>query len=261
MNEKRYNRRFDEYKEENENQFEGKNAVWELVRSGREIEKIYFAKGSVQGIGHILAKARENGVVTQECDKRKLDQMSTTGSHQGIIAIGSAVEYKTVEDILAVAAAKQEKPVIVLCDGITDPHNLGAIIRSAEVSGAHGVIIPKRRSAGINAACAKAAAGALEHLPIAKVSNLSTTIETLKKQGIFIFAADMDGEKTLFESDFSLPCAIVIGSEGNGISAILKERCDYIVRIPQRGNIPSLNASNAAAILLYEVLRQRYSTK
>ena len=261
MREQRYNKRFDEYKEENENQFEGKNAVWELVRSGREIEKIYVAKGSVQGVGHIIAKARESGVVIQECDKRKLDQMSTTGSHQGIIAIGSSVEYKTVEDILAFAAAKGEKPVIVLCDGITDPHNLGAIIRSAEVSGAHGVVIPKRRSAGLNAACAKAAAGALEYLPIAKVSNISGTLDSLKKMGLFAFAADMDGEKTIYESDFSLPCALVIGSEGTGISAIVKERCDFIVNIPQRGNIPSLNASNAAAIMLYEVLRQRYTAK
>lgn len=255
------NPRFDEYKEENENLFEGKNAVWELVRSGREIDKIYFAKGSVAGIGHILAKAREHGVITQECDKRKLDQMSVTGSHQGIIAIGASVVYKTLDDILDYAKSRNEMPVIILCDGITDTHNLGAIIRSAEVSGAHGVVIPKRRSASVNAACAKAAAGAVEHLPIAKVSNIASAIETLQSQGIYVFGADMDGEKNIFESNFNLPCAIVIGSEGNGISHLVKEKCDFIINIPQRGHIPSLNASNAAAIMLYEVLRQRYIIK
>ena len=261
MRERRNNPRFEEYRSGDENIFEGKNAVLELVRSGREIEKIMFSKGSIGSIGHILAKARENGIVTQECDKRKLDQMSITGSHQGIIAIGSTIEYKDIDDILEYAASRGEKPVVVLCDGITDPHNLGAIIRSAEVSGAHGVIIPKRRSASVNAACAKAAAGALEYLPIAKVSNIASAIDTLQKNGVFIFAADMDGEKNIYETDFSVPCGIVIGSEGNGVSHLVKEKCDQIINIPQRGNINSLNASNAAAIMLYEVLHQRYILK
>ena len=252
------NSRFDEYREENENLFEGKNAVWELVRSDRDIDKILFAKGSVKSLGHIIAKAREKGVATQECDSRKLDQMSITGSHQAIIAIASSIEYKTPDNILENARAKGEKPVIVICDGITDPHNLGAIIRSAEISGAHGVIIPKRRSAVVNAACAKAAAGALEHIPVAKVNNIPSAVDYLKEQGVFVFAADMDGEKTIFEADFKLPCALVIGSEGSGISHLVKSKCDFIVNIPQRGHIPSLNASNAAAIMLFEILRQRY---
>lgn len=250
-------RNFAQFEEENDNVCEGKNAVYELLRAGREIEKIYIATSAAQGLGQIIAKARENGIVVQECDKRKLDQMSLSGSHQGVIAITASVEYKSVDDILDVAKSRGEAPIIILCDGITDTHNLGAIIRTAEVSGAHGVVIPKRRSAGVNAACAKAAAGAIEHLAIAKVQNISTTIDSLKKQGIAIFGADMDGEKNIFESDFKVPMALVIGSEGNGISHLVKEKCDFLVNIPQKGQIPSLNASNAAAVMLYEILRQR----
>lgn len=235
---------------------EGKNAVLEALGSGREIDKILFASGSVKSIGHIIAKARSSGIVVQECDRRKLDNLSVTGAHQGIVAFCAAAEYKTIDDILSLARQRGERPLIVLCDGITDPHNLGAIIRSAEISGAHGVIIPRRRSAGLNAACAKAAAGALEHLPVAKCANIQSAVLELKKKNIFVFAADMDG-MSMYESDLTLPSAIVIGSEGEGVSKAVREACDFVVSIPQKGKIPSLNASCAAAVLLFEAYRQR----
>ena len=218
-----------------ENMLEGRNAVTEALRSGREIDKIYFAQGAIGTLGHLVAQARK----------------------QGITALCAAVPYRSVEDMLALARERGEEPLLVLCDGITDPHNLGAIIRTADVAGAHGVIIPRRRSATLNSACAKAAAGALEYLPVAKVNNLPSVISRLKEEGIFLFAADMDGDRTLYEADWKGPAAIVIGSEGEGISALVKKECDYVVRIPQKGRISSLNASNAAAILLYEAVRQR----
>jgi len=239
-----------------DNLIEGKNAVWEAVKNGRPIDKILFASGSVSTVGHIIAAARQNGIPAQECDRRKLDQMSITGAHQGIVALCAAVEYKSIDDMLALAESRGEKPIIVLCDGITDPHNLGAIIRSAEIAGAHGVVIPRRRSAGLNAACAKAAAGALEHLPVAKCANIQSALEDLKRRNLFVFAADMDGQ-CMYDADFDLPCALVIGSEGAGISQAVKKQCDFVVSIPQKGVIPSLNASNAAAVLLFEIYRQR----
>ena len=235
---------------------EGKNAVYEAVKSGREIDKILFSSGSISTIGNIIALARKSGILTQETDKRKLDKLSTTGSHQGIVALCAAVPYRTVEDMLLIAEERQHDPLIIICDGITDTHNLGAIIRSAEVSGAHGVIIPKKRSAGLNSSCAKAAAGALEHLPIAKYSSTAAAIEDLHNRGFAVYAADMNGE-TMYNADFNRKCAIVIGSEGDGISSAVRKVCDGIVSIPQIGNIPSLNASNAAAVLLYEAYRQR----
>ena len=247
---------FERSEEEKALIMEGKNAVWEALESGRAIDKILFASGSHKTVGHIIAKAREKGIMAQETDKRKLDKLSETGSHQGIIALCAAAEYAEVEDILNLASDRDEKPLIIICDGITDPHNLGAIIRTAEIVGAHGIIVPKRRSAGLNAACAKAAAGALEYLPVAKVSNLQQTIEELKEKGIFIFAADMGGA-AMYELDFTVPAAIVIGSEGEGISRMVREKSDHIVSIPQKGRIQSLNASNAAAVLLYEAFRQR----
>ena len=243
--------------EEDENLIEGRNAVGEALRSGREIDKIYFHAGALGSIGNLIALARKQGVTAQEIDKRKLDAMSMTGSHQGIIAMAAAVAYRSVEDMLALAKQRGEAPLLVLCDGITDPQNLGAIIRTAEIAGAHGVIMPRRRSAGLNAACAKAAAGALEHLPVAKVANIASTVQELKKQGIFIYAADMDGDKSLYDADFAGATALVIGSEGEGISALVKKECDFVVSIPQKGHIPSLNASNAAAILLFEAVRKR----
>ena len=234
---------------------EGRNAVWEALQSGRQLDKLLIAQGA-QNLGHILSAARAAGVPVQECDRRKLDKMSVTGSHQGVIAQGAAAAYQSVEDILALAESRGEKTLLVLCDGITDPHNLGAIIRSCEVLGGHGVVVPRHRSAGLNAACAKAAAGALEHLPVAKCANLLQVIADLKKQGVFILAADMGGQPA--ESiDFDMPCAIVIGAEGSGVSEGVRKAADLIVSIPQKGKIQSLNASNAAAILLYEAIRQR----
>ena len=235
---------------------EGKNAVWEALSSGREIDKIFFATGSAASLGKILARARQNSVLVQEVDKRKLDRMSATGAHPGIIAMAAAVEYSTVADMLELANQTGRKPLLILCDGVTDPHNLGAIIRSAEVAGAHGVIIPRRRSAGLNSACAKAAAGALEHLPVARVTNLSTAIDELKAAELFVFAADMDGP-SLYKTDLTGAVAVVIGSEGEGVSRLVRENCDGIVSIPQLGKISSLNASNAAAVVLFETMRQR----
>ena len=234
---------------------EGRNAVWEALQSGRQLDKILIAQGA-QNLGHILAAARAAGVAIQECDRRKLDKLSVTGAHQGIMAQGAAAEYKTIDDILALAAARGEKPLLVLCDGLTDPHNLGAIIRSCEVLGGHGVVVPRHRSAGLNAACAKAAAGALEHLPVAKCANMSTAISELKEKGVFILAADMGGQAAA-SIDFDMPCAIVIGAEGSGVSEGARKAADLTVSIPQKGAIQSLNASNAAAILLYEAVRQR----
>ena len=234
---------------------EGRNAVWEALQSGRQLDKILIAQGA-QNLGHILAAARAAGGAIQECDRRKLDKLSVTGAHQGIMAQGAAAEYKTIDDILALAAARGEKPLLVLCDGLTDPHNLGAIIRSCEVLGGHGVVVPRHRSAGLNAACAKAAAGALEHLPVAKCANMSTAISELKEKGVFILAADMGGQAAA-SIDFDMPCAIVIGAEGSGVSEGVRKAADLTVSIPQKGAIQSLNASNAAAILLYEAVRQR----
>ncbi len=239
-----------------EDLLEGKNAIWEALCAGRQLDKLFFAAGSAPSLGRIIDRARKQGVPTQECDRRKLDRMSSTGSHQGVIAVASAARYASLRDILALAQSRGERPLVVLCDGITDPHNLGAIIRSAEVAGAHGVVIPRRRSAGLNAACAKAAAGALEHLPVARVSNLAAALAELKENGLFLFAADMAGG-SMYQADLTGPAAIVIGSEGEGLSRLVRESCDAVISIPQRGRIPSLNASNAAAVLLFEALRQR----
>lgn len=247
---------FEEPEKAREDVVEGKNAVMAVLDSGRDVDKIFFAAGSASSVGHIIAKARNLGVAVVECDRRKLDKLSVTGAHQGIVALCAAAAYQSVGDMLALASSRGEKPLILLCDGISDPHNLGAIIRSAEIAGAHGVIIPRRRSAGLNAACAKAAAGALEYLPVAKCANIHGALRELREKGLFLFAADMDGQ-SMYQTDFDLPCALVIGAEGCGVSRLVKESCDRIVSIPQKGKIPSLNASNAAAVLLYEVFRQR----
>ena len=241
--------------QENTTLIEGRNAITEALRSGRPMDKIFLAEG-VQGVQHILAMAKEAGIAVQWCDRRKLDKMTITGAHQGMMAQCAAAEYKTIDDILELAASRSEDPLVVLCDGITDPHNLGAIIRSAEVLGAHGVVVPRHRSAGLNAACAKSAAGALEYLPVAKCANMQTAVLELQKKGLFVFAADMNGQ-TLWETNLTMPCALVIGSEGNGVSKLVRDTVDGIISIPQKGKINSLNASNAAAVLLSEVCRQR----
>lgn len=237
---------------------EGRNAVTEALRSGTAIDKIYLAKGETdRTLSRIAAEARKAGAVVVEADRRKLDAMSVTHSHQGIIAIAAVRAYATVEDILSIAEARGEKPLLVVCDEISDPHNLGAIIRTAECAGAHGVIIPKRRSAGLTAVVAKTSAGAVSHLPVARVANLPSLLKQLKKEGLWIFGAAADGPVSLYEADLKGPAAIVIGSEGSGMSRLVAETCDVLVRIPMKGKLNSLNASAAAAILLYEAVRQR----
>ena len=240
---------------------EGRNAVTEALKAGRTIDKVFLASGDTDStLRHIASMAKDAGAVVTWCDRRKLDAMSQTGAHQGVVAMASAAAYSTVEDILKRAEDRGEAPMIVICDEITDPHNLGAIMRTAECAGAHGVIIPKRRNAGLTAVVAKAAAGALEYLPVAKVNNLAAAIETLKKHGVWIYGTAAEGSGPLYQTDLTGPCAIVIGSEGSGIGRLVAESCDFMISIPMCGKINSLNASNAAAILLYEALRQRLDT-
>ncbi len=237
---------------------EGRNAVIEALRSGRAMDKIYIAKGETDAtLRHIAAKARDMGIVVVDADRRKLDHMSVTHAHQGVIALAAVKAYVTVADILDIAASRGEKPFVVLCDEISDLHNLGAIIRTAEAVGAHGVVVPKRRSAGITPIVEKTSAGAVEHMAVARVANMTATIKELKKAGLWIFGTAADGESQLWETDFSCPAAIVIGSEGDGMSRLVAENCDYKVRIPMRGKVSSLNASASAAVVLYEVLRSR----
>lgn len=237
---------------------EGRNAVIEALRVGTAIDKIYLLKGETdKTLGHIASKAREAGIVVVDADKRKLDNMSRTHAHQGVIALAAVREYVSIESILASAAEKGENPLLVVCDEISDPHNLGAILRTAECVGAHGVIIPKRRSAGLTAIVAKTSAGAVSYMPVARVANVAATLKELKKQGIWVFGTAVDGHTTLYDADLKGPCAIVIGSEGDGMTRLVAENCDFLVSIPMRGKISSLNASAAAAVLLYEALRQR----
>ena len=237
---------------------EGRNAVIEALRAGRAIDKIFIAKGDVdKTLGHIASKARDKGVVVVECDRKKLDFMSQTHAHQGVIALCAVREYCTVEDIFAVAGERGEKPFIIVCDEISDPHNLGAIIRSAECAGAHGVIIPKRRSAGLTAIVDKASAGAAEHMAIARVPNIPAAIKELKDRGLWVYGTAADGQSDLWHTDFTGSVALVIGSEGDGMGRLVRESCDFIVSLPMKGQVSSLNASAAAAIVMYEVLRQR----
>ena len=237
---------------------EGRNAVTEALRAGTPIDKIFIARGETdKTLGHIASTARAAGVVVVEADRRKLDYMSATKAHQGVIALAAVREYASVEDILSAARERGEAPLLVVCDEISDPHNLGAIIRTAECVGAHGVIIPKRRSVGLTAVVGKASAGALEYLPVARVSNLVSTIRDLQKAGVWVFGTAADGDTGLYTADLKGPAAIVIGNEGEGMSRLVSEACDFKVSIPMHGRISSLNASNAAAILLYEAVRQR----
>ncbi|MCI9355705.1 MAG: 23S rRNA (guanosine(2251)-2'-O)-methyltransferase RlmB [Firmicutes bacterium] len=241
----------------NENQLEGRNAILEALRNGRDMEKLLVIKASAEGtIKRIIAQASKKGVVIQEVSRQKLDELSQTKNHQGVIAIVSAHNYATVGDILENAKSKGEPPFIVVLDGITDPHNLGAIIRSAECAGAHGVIIPKHRSVGLNATVGKTSAGAIEYMPVARVTNIVKTMEQLKKEGLWFACADMKG-LDYFDTNMKGAIGIVIGSEGDGVSRLVKENCDFTVAIPMYGKIASLNASVAAGLLLYEVVRQR----
>ena len=237
---------------------EGRNAVIEALRAGVQIDKIYIMKGETdKTLGHIASTARAAGIVVVDADRRKLDNMSRTHAHQGVIALASVREYCSVEDILQSAADKGEPPLLVVCDEISDPHNLGAIIRTAECAGAHGIVIPKRRSAGLTAIVAKTSAGAVSHMPVARVPNIAALLKDLKKQGVWVFGTAAGGNTTLYDADLKGPAAIVIGSEGDGMTRLVTENCDFLVSFPMKGRINSLNASAAAAILLYEAVRQR----
>jgi 23S rRNA (guanosine2251-2'-O)-methyltransferase len=236
---------------------EGRNAVLEAFRAGKTIDKLYVQDGCHDGVIHsITREARKQDTIISYVAKERLDQMSSTGKHQGVIAQAAAYEYAEVEDILAKAEEQGEPPFIFLLDEIEDPHNLGAIIRTANLAGAHGVIIPKRRAAGLTATVVKASAGALNYTPVAKVTNLSQTIDELKKRGLWFVCADMGGE-TMYQLNLTGPIGLVIGNEGEGVSRLVREKCDYIASIPMKGNIDSLNASVAAGVLAYEIVRQR----
>ncbi len=245
-------------KEEYVDQVEGRNSVLELLESGRDINKIIVAKGEKHGsILKIIAKAKERKILITEIERGKLNQISQTENNQGVIAIVPPFNYCEVEDILADAKQKNEMPFILILDGIEDPHNLGSIIRTAETAGVHGIIIPKRRAASVNSTVSKVSAGAVEHMKIARVNNINETMRYLKEQGIWICGTDMDTEVTYTKQDYKMPLAIVIGSEGFGMSRLVKENCDFLVKIPMKGKITSLNASVSAGIIMYEVVRQR----
>ncbi len=244
---------------QNDNIVIGRNAVLELLKSGREIENVMIAKGEREGsVKSIIALCREKKIVIKDVDKRKLDSMSAGANHQGVIACVPAHSYSSVEEILAYAEEKGEAPFIIICDEIEDSHNLGAIIRTAEACGVHGIIIPKRRSVGLNFIVAKTSCGALEYMRVARVGNLAQTIEELKKKNIWIYAADMDGQRW-DKTDFSGGAALVVGNEGSGVGRLIKEKCDVTVSLPMLGRVNSLNASVAAGIIMYEIARQRLS--
>lgn len=260
-NDRRPERRFDrgfEQREENENQLEGRNALTEALKSGRTIDKVFIASGEIdRGLQKLAAEAKEAGAVVVTVDRRKLDMMSQSHSHQGIIALAAAREYYSIDDILETANERGEAPLIVICDELSDPHNLGAILRSAECAGAHGVIIPKRRSVGLTAVVAKASAGAIEYMKVCKVTNIVAAMEELKSKGVWIFGTAAEGSIPMYQADLKGPSALVIGSEGDGMTRLVRQNCDVTVHIPMKGNITSLNASAAASILLYEAVRQR----
>ena len=244
--------------EQSDGIIEGRNAVIEALRAGTSIDKIYIARGETDAaLGHIAAKARAAGCAVVDCDRRKLDAMSVTHSHQGVIAVAAVREYVDVADILQIARDRGEPPLLVVCDELSDPHNLGAVIRTAECAGAHGVIIPKRRSAGLTAVVAKTSAGAVSHVPVARVANLTACLKELKQAGVWVYGAAADAKQTMYQADLKGPAAIVIGSEGEGMSRLVRETCDVLLSIPMKGKLNSLNASAAAAILLYEAVRQR----
>lgn len=244
--------------EETEGQLEGRNALQEALRSGRTVDKVFIAAGEIdRGLQRLAAEAKEAGAVVVPVDRRKLDAMSFTHAHQGVIALAAAHVYYSIDDILEEAASRGEAPLIVICDELSDPHNLGAILRSAECAGAHGVIIPKRRSVGLTATVAKASAGAVEYMKVARVTNISAAIAELKQKGVWVFGTAAEGSIPMYQADLSGSAAIVIGSEGDGMSQLVRKNCDVMVNIPMKGRISSLNASAAASILLYEALRQR----
>jgi len=247
-----------DFENDREDIIEGRNAVIEALRAGRMIDKIFIQKGETdKTLGHIASKAREAGIVVVDADRRKLDSMSQTHAHQGVIALAAVREYCSVSDILDIARERSEPPFVIVCDEISDPHNLGAVIRTAEAAGVHGVIIPKRRSAGVTSIVDKTSAGAVEHMAVARVSNLSAALKELKDAGVWIYGTAAEAVSPLWQTDLKGPICIVIGSEGDGISRLIRENCDFLVSIPMRGKVSSLNASAAAAVLIYEALRQR----
>ena len=237
----------------------GRNPILEILKANKEIDKLFVLKGDLQGsINKIIGMAKDRNIIIQEVDKNKLDHLSGGGVHQGVVALISSYEYASLGDILDKARARNEDPFIIILDEIEDPHNLGAIIRTAECAGAHGVVIPKRRSASVNETVYKSSAGAVEHILVARVTNINNTIEDLKKDGLWIYGADMNGSDFYFNTSLKGSLALVIGNEGKGLSKLTKEKCDVLVKIPMGGMISSLNASNAAAILIYEVVRQNH---
>lgn len=243
--------------ENTENIIEGRNAVLEAFRAGKTIDKLLVQEKCLDGpIQSILREARKKDTIVKMVSKERLNQLSPTGKHQGVIAYGAAYAYSTVEDMLQKAAEQEEAPFLILLDGMEDPHNLGAIIRTANQAGAHGVIITKNRAVGLTAVVARTSAGALNYTPVAKVTNLGQTIEDLKKEGLWFACADMDGE-VMYDLDLKGPIGLVIGKEGEGVSRLVKERCDFVASIPMQGQVDSLNASVAAGVLAYEIVRQR----
>lgn len=239
-------------------QVEGRNAVLELLESGKDINKIFIEKGEKQGsINKIIAKARERKILITEVDRTKFKDMAQTNNAQGVIAIVPPFDYCDIYDIMAVAKQKNEDPFILILDEIEDPHNLGSIIRTAETAGVHGIIIPKRRAASVNSTVSKVSAGAVQHMKIARVNNINDTIRTLKEEGVWICGTDMDTNKYYYEQDLTGPLAIVIGSEGHGMTRLVKENCDFLIKIPMNGKITSLNASVSAGIAIYEALKQK----
>lgn len=252
------NKKEKNFEEAYQDQIEGRNAVLELLETGKDINKIFIAKGEKHGsINKIISIAKERRVVTVEVDRAKLNQMAMSDNHQGVIAIVPPFDYCEVEDILSLAKQRNEKPFILILDGIEDPHNLGSIIRTAETAGVHGIIIPKRRAATVNSTVYKVSAGAVEHMNIARVNNLNETIKYLKDNDIWVCGTDMDAKNYYYNEKFDGPIAIVIGSEGFGMSRLVKDNCDFLVKIPMKGKITSLNASVSAGIVMYEVVKQR----
>ena len=236
----------------------GRNSVGEALKSGRPLNKLLIAKGERQGsLRELAGIAKDKGILVQEVEPQRLAQLAPGQRHQGVVAMASPVEYAEVEDILAAAEAKGEAPLLVVLDELEDPHNLGAVLRSVDAAGAHGVIIPKRRSCPLSTTVAKTSAGAVEYVPVARVSNLAQTLDKLKKAGIWIAGCDMDGTENYFEASLKGPLALVIGGEGRGLGRLVKEHCDFLVRIPMQGHVNSLNASVACSLVLYEAVRQR----
>ena len=234
----------------------GRNGVRELLRSGRDIDKIFVSSGASGGpIREIIAEAKKRGIIVSEASARKLGELAGTDAHQGVVAIAAEVEYADIDDIFSLAEERGEKPLIVICDEISDPHNLGAVIRCAEGAGAHGVIIPKRRASGVTQIVSKASAGAIEHMPIVRTVNLARTVDELKPRGVWIYAAEADGE-SYYATDLKGSAAIIMGSEGKGVSRLLKDKSDFIISIPMYGKVNSFNVSTAAAVLLCEAARQ-----